>query len=130
MQSFSHGLNSRSSSAALSAAQQPNIQDGIPDDMAITQGLLNNSKVPRASSFTSTNIGPQSLDDASILIEASGPSSSGGRRQKIRTSRTWTSSGGDVPHYDDIEDRIAFVNEYNRLAKKVWNLFHWKRRWG
>jgi hypothetical protein len=119
MRSFSHGLTSRSSSAALSAPKQSNIQDGISDDMTIAQGLLNNSKLQRASSFTSTSIGPHIPDNATGPTESSEPNDLGRRRDAIRSSRTWTSSSGDVPTYDDIEDRRAFVNEYNRLAKKV-----------
>ncbi|KAF4991717.1 hypothetical protein FDECE_13948 [Fusarium decemcellulare] len=39
----------------------------------------------------------------------------------MRTSRTWTSSSGDhgvLSDTDELEDRAAYVQEYNRLAKK------------
>jgi hypothetical protein len=38
------------------------------------------------------------------------------------SSATWTSSSGDMGVFsdlDEIEDRVHFVDEYNRLAKKV-----------
>lgn len=42
-------------------------------------------------------------------------SSSGGQ-----SSETWTSTSGDiVSDTDEIENRDAFVDEYNRLARKV-----------
>ncbi|KFA46978.1 hypothetical protein S40293_09788 [Stachybotrys chartarum IBT 40293] len=46
----------------------------------------------------------------------------GGPRSQLRTSRTWTSSSGDIGllgnDADQVEDRSAFVREYNGLAKK------------
>jgi hypothetical protein len=47
----------------------------------------------------------------------------GGHRQ-MQSSRTWTTSSGDVglmSDADELEDRVLFVQEYNRLAKKVSN---------
>lgn len=44
----------------------------------------------------------------------------------MRGSRTWTTSSGElglVNDSDEPEDRVAFVQEYNRLAKKVCHLF-------
>ena len=38
------------------------------------------------------------------------------------SSATWTSSSGDLGNQsdtDDIQDRIHFIEEYNRLAHKV-----------
>lgn len=38
------------------------------------------------------------------------------------SSHTWTSSSGDLgllKDADEVEDRAVFVQEYNRLAKKV-----------
>jgi hypothetical protein len=38
------------------------------------------------------------------------------------SSATWTTSSGDIGIFsvsDEIEDRVHFVDEYNRLAKKV-----------
>ena len=122
MQSSNHGLNSRSSSASSSAPEQSNVQDGVSDDIVIAQELLHNSKVLRESSLTTTSAGPPTFNDASFRVESSKPSSTGRRRQKARTSRTWTSSSGDVPQHNDIEDRAAYINEYNLLAKKVWKV--------
>lgn len=45
----------------------------------------------------------------------------GGHRQ-MHSSRTWTTSSGELglmSDTDELEDRILFVQEYNRLAKKV-----------
>lgn len=41
------------------------------------------------------------------------------------SSATWTTSTGDIGVFSDseeIDDRAAFVDEYNRLAKKVCRL--------
>lgn len=41
----------------------------------------------------------------------------------MRTSRTWTISSGErglLSDTDEVGNRAAFVQEYNRLAKKVW----------
>lgn len=38
------------------------------------------------------------------------------------SSATWTTSSGDMGIFsesDEIEDRVHFIDEYNRLAKKV-----------
>lgn len=41
-------------------------------------------------------------------------------RRQINSSNTWTSSSGDMlSDQDDIEDRTPFIQEYNRLARKV-----------
>lgn len=40
----------------------------------------------------------------------------------VHTSKTWTTSSGDhniLNDTDELEDRAGFVQEYNRLAKKV-----------
>lgn len=40
----------------------------------------------------------------------------------MRTSRTWTTSSGErglLSDTDEVGNRAAFVQEYNRLAKKV-----------
>lgn len=44
------------------------------------------------------------------------------RRRQMASSNTWTSSSGDVlSDHDDIEDRGPFIQEYNRLARKVYS---------
>lgn len=42
-------------------------------------------------------------------------------QRPVHTSRTWTSSGDHniLSDTDELDDRAAFVQEYNRLAKKV-----------
>lgn len=47
------------------------------------------------------------------------------KHDDTRTSRTWTSTSGDIGLLNDadaVEDRSVFVLEYNRLAKKVGTL--------
>lgn len=44
----------------------------------------------------------------------------------FESSNNWTMSGGElglVSDTDEIEDRALWVEEYNRLAKKVWDGF-------
>lgn len=119
MQPSSVGLISRSSSAALSMAQQPTIFD----DMNIAAGLLTEPKDPRhRSSFTGISF--VGLDGSDNLPQRSdgqlGGHHEGRSRRAVRTSNTWTSSSGDVlSDLDDVDDRTVFVQEYNRLARKV-----------
>lgn len=45
-----------------------------------------------------------------------------GHGAQMRSSRTWTTSSGDfglLSDTDQVDDRGVFVQEYNRLAKKV-----------
>lgn len=45
---------------------------------------------------------------------------------QIRSSRTWTTSSGDLGFLsdaDEVEDRTIFAQEYNRLAKNVGCLY-------
>jgi len=120
-QSNNAGLISRSSSAALSMAQQPTIFD----DMNIAAGLLTEPKDPRhRSSFTGVSfVGLDGSDNLQQRSDEQGDGHPEGRaRRAIRTSNTWTSSSGDVlSDHDDIDDRTVFVQEYNRLARKVRN---------
>lgn len=55
-----------------------------------------------------------------------GPISRPDRGPTLHTSRTWTTSSGDhgiMSDTDEWEDRALFVQEYNRLATKVWSFF-------
>lgn len=121
MQSGSLGHIPRSSSTALSVVQQP---EPIPDDVSIAQGLLNEPKDPRQrTSFT--GISPLRNFDGSDNVPRQSDAVTDGHherrsRKAMRTSNTWTSSSGDVlSDQDDVDDRTVFVQEYNRLAKKV-----------
>ncbi|PVH89508.1 hypothetical protein DL98DRAFT_647264 [Cadophora sp. DSE1049] len=118
MQSNNVGLISRSSSAALSMAQQPTIFD----DMNIAAGLLTEPKDPRhRSSFTGVSfVGFDGSDNPQQRLDGQPDGHPDGRsRRAVRTSNTWTSSSGDVlSDQDDIDDRTVFVQEYNRLARK------------
>lgn len=45
-----------------------------------------------------------------------------GGHRPMHSSRTWTTSSGELglmDEADEFEDRALFVQEYNRLAKKV-----------
>ncbi|KAK0125557.1 hypothetical protein ONS96_009393 [Cadophora gregata f. sp. sojae] len=118
MQSNNVGLISRSSSAALSMAQQSTIFD----DMNIAASLLTEPKDPRhRSSFTGVSfVGLDGSDDQQQRSDAHADGHPEGRsRRAMRTSNTWTSSSGDVlSDQDDVDDRTLFVQEYNRLARK------------
>jgi hypothetical protein len=121
MQSAINDASPRSYSAKLSMALQSDIHDAISDDMTIAEGLLNNSKVPhRSSSFTGTQSFGHSngkFESSAALTEAS---TAGISRRILRTSNTWTSSSGDVlSDQDEIDDRTIFIQEFNRLARKV-----------
>tara|TARA_R110002060_G_scaffold73390_1_gene82288 strand:+ start:1711 stop:2055 length:345 start_codon:yes stop_codon:yes gene_type:complete len=102
-------------------AQQPTIFD----DMNIAAGLLTEPKDPRhRSSFTGVSfVGLDGSDNLQQRSDEQGDGHPEGRaRRAIRTSNTWTSSSGDVlSDHDDIDDRTVFVQEYNRLARKVRN---------
>lgn len=103
-------------------AQQPTIFD----DMNIAAGLLTEPKDPRhRSSFTGVSF--VSLDGSDNPQQRADGQPDGhheGRsRRAMRTSNTWTSSSGDVlSDQDDVDDRTVFVQEYNRLARKVYIL--------
>jgi hypothetical protein len=102
-------------------APQSDLHGPIYTDMAIAEGLLNNSKVPqRTSSFTGTQgleRSPGKFRSSAALTNASGGSFT---RRAIRTSNTWTSSDGDVlSDQDEVDDRAVLIQEFNRLARKV-----------
>lgn len=99
-------------------AQQPTIFD----DMNIAAGLLTEPKDPRhRSSFTGISF--VGLDGSDDPQQRTDEQPEGRSRRAMRTSNTWTSSSGDVlSDHDDIDDRTVFVQEYNRLARKVRNL--------
>jgi hypothetical protein len=121
MQSTNTDVSPRSYLTKLSMAPQSDAPGPIYDDITIAEGLLNNSKVPhRSSSFTGIQGFTRSngkFGSSAALTEASTADIS---RRAVRTSNTWTSSSGDiVSDQDEIEDRTLFVQEFNRLAKKV-----------
>lgn len=122
MQSYSHDISSRSSSATLLLACQPfQLLDGTSDDVTIAQGLLNKPNIPRRrSSFTGTSPEWFLPGHSSVPTRRAGPLDNRQSRRAMYSSNTWTTSSGEVPsECDDAEDRIDFLREYNRLAKKV-----------
>jgi hypothetical protein len=121
MQPANNDLSPRSYSTKLSMAPQFDLLSPIYDDMTIAEGLLNNSKVPhRTSSFTGT----QGLVRSTGQFRSSGAladaSANGNSRHVVRTSNTWTSSDGEIlSDCDEVDDRTVFIQEFNRLARKV-----------
>lgn len=96
--------------------------DIIPDDMSITRGLLGRPDIPprRRTSFTSSARSAHTGNISNELEESINIKEDGGRRRMIQSSNTWTTSSGEIlSEQDDIEDRIFFILEYNRLATKV-----------
>ena len=96
------------------------------DAAAVTQGLLKEHGIRRRSSSISfLSTGRQDLDGMTesahgITKDEHHP------RRNIQSSNTWTSSSGEIlPERDDIEDRTAVVEEYNRLAKRVSRVTIW-----
>jgi len=100
-------------------AQELDIIDGINDDMSIAQGLLSKPKIPqRRTSFAHAS--SLRLVDGSNGLSESSEGDDNKRRRGIQSSNTWTASSGDIlSDQDEIEDRGFFIQEYNRLARKV-----------
>lgn len=115
-------LSASNSLNNLTMAHRLDIVDYMPDDINIAQGLLSRPRIPsRGASF----MGSTTLRLADALWDGptDGPEDNGGeeeRRRQMHSSNTWTSSSADVlSDQDDIEDRTPFIQEYNRLARKV-----------
>lgn len=104
-------------------AHRSNIVDGISDDISIAQGLLRRPRIP--SRGTSSPRSPShslhyTVDGSNEAMRSLGSYDEHDRRAQLRSSNTWTSSSGEVlSDQDDVEDRSPFIQEYNRLAKKV-----------
>ena len=126
MQSANKDVSPRSYSTKILMAPQSNLRGPIYDDMTIAEGLLNNSKVPhRTSSFTGAQGLARSTSQIRSSMAITDASVRGISRRAGRTSNTWTSSDGEVlSDHDEVDDRTVFVQEFNRLARKVsMNLF-------
>jgi len=131
MQSTNNDVSPRSYSTRLSMAPQSDVVGPIYDDMTIAEGLLNNSKVPyRSSSFTGTQGFARSNGKFASSAAFTDASAGGISRRALRTSNTWTSSSGDIlSDQDEVDDRTIFVQEFNRLARKVyWDTLELRRR--
>lgn len=121
MKASGHGLI-RSSSVTFSIAPQPDIRDHLSDDMTIAQELLIGPKPPRRSnSFTGLSLrGFDSSNDNPSSTSPIEQTEDRPSRRILLTSNTWTTSSGDVlSDQDEVDDRTIFIQEYNRLAKKV-----------
>jgi hypothetical protein len=116
-----HRLSTHSSLTSLSIVAQQVISEGLSDDITIATGLLNRPRIPRReTSFSGTSLGQQSLNDLQCEEGLQEASRVGRSRRAIQSSNTWTSSSGEVlSEHDEVGDRTVFVDEYNRLARKV-----------
>jgi hypothetical protein len=121
IQPASNDVSPRANSMKLSMALQPDLRGPVYDDMTIAEGLLNNSKVPRrTSSFTGTLGLARSTSQTRGFAPFTDASAHGMSRRAGRTSNTWTESDGEIlSDHDEVDDRTVFVQEFNRLAKKV-----------
>jgi hypothetical protein len=87
----------------------------------IAQGLLETSnRLPHRSSVSSSPPSDQVFDGSSCAIRNHDREVRNKQHRKKQSSETWTSLSEEIlPDQDDVEDRDAFVQEYNRLAEKV-----------
>lgn len=132
MQAQSHGILSRSSSTTLSVAGRPAyVPEESVDDLAITQRLLDGPN--HLGKHILVHEVPFSLDGSVAQDDSSDSHRTapfeGRNRRGFGTSNTWTSSSGEMlSEQDEIDDRMTFVQEYNRLAKKVQIIYlHWEK---
>ncbi|CAG9995946.1 unnamed protein product [Clonostachys byssicola] len=85
----------------------------IPNSCSTTEINIPLRRVPRASRSSTSLAFPQSATVHHLGGPRDGP--------MRRTSRTWTTSSGDLglmSDTDEFDDRALVVQEYNRLAKK------------
>jgi hypothetical protein len=136
-----HALSSRASSATLHLEHQPfKYTDGAADpaDVSIAQSLLSKGNLPglthlrqrdngflesrtmpwRRSSFTNTPSYLPLLEKDVEFVTANQEIRGRGHRQHT-SSNTWSSSGAENSDNEDKEERDPFIQEYNRLAKRV-----------
>lgn len=111
-------ISARSSSVSLAKSQEP-----IDDDRSIARELLHGALYEKPP-LTRNAVSLQGLDGSrprkSDILITSNSIQDGRAWRTARTSNTWTSSEGDVlEDQDEIDDRTVFIEEYNRLAKKV-----------
>lgn len=111
-----------SNGAGLTSARSSliSLHDVIEDDRSIARELLQVAPSERPLLLPPPNF--QGFDRTHIRQQdTSADGYQDGRARRANgTSNTWTSSdGGVLSDQDEIDDRIVFVEEYNRLAKKV-----------
>jgi hypothetical protein len=129
MRSNTYRLNSRASSATLSLRRQQLDGSGLlTDDANIAQGLLRNQRVPARNTSLKGLPNSSNLDTTLYEDDASDHEGRPRLRRGLCSSNTWTSSSGGVSDADDLDDRIHFVEEFNRLAEKVFTAFLYYKR--
>lgn len=90
--------------------------------MAQQLGASYSSQNLRASAAYPPRRLPHSASSVSLLLPQSASYHSFGHGSRVRSSGTWTTSSGELgllSNADEVDDRDVFVQEYNRLAKKV-----------
>lgn len=93
--------------------------------MAHPLGTSHSSQNLRAWSAYHPRRLPHSASSVSLLLPQSASYQSFGHGSRVRSSGTWTTSSGELgllSNADEVDDRDVFVQEYNRLAKKVSSL--------
>ncbi|PQE25133.1 GTPase activating Rga6 protein [Rutstroemia sp. NJR-2017a BVV2] len=119
MGSNNYRLNSRASSATLSLRRQQLDGSGILTvDANIAQGLLRNQNVPARNASLKGLPNNSNLNTTLCEDDASDHEERPRIRRGLCSSNTWTSSSGGVSDVDDTDDRMHFVEEFNRLAEK------------
>jgi hypothetical protein len=121
MQAKNPAFISARSSSVTALAQPQDPYDVIDDDRFIARELLNLAPHDKHS-LSRESISLQGFDGSQPQrSDVLRDDCKNGRLQRTaRTSNTWTSSDGDIPSdQDEIDDRIVFIEEYNRLAIKV-----------
>lgn len=122
------GLFSRGSSATFNPLSVFIGIDGATDgpNISIGQGHLSSGLTRRASSARITDTQSRPVGNGIVasgtLAQVTGTFGADGQgHSRGGTSNTWTSSsGGALDELEDVEeDRTGFVNEYNRIARKV-----------
>jgi hypothetical protein len=114
-------VSARSSVYSLAYPQES--YDLVDEDKCIARELLHTAPNERRSSLTLNSSGLRDLKIEQFQRSDVPANYFENRRSRraYHTSNTWTSSdsGYILSDQDEIDDRSVFVEEYNRLAKKV-----------
>jgi hypothetical protein len=123
MQSYEHdtdqsSLRAKGKGKAISTVGEPAPpqlpsfpKHAVPSRPRISRNTFSRPQDPLGGSQTAGNLGTSQDRDSAVY----------------RSSTTWTSSSGDFGvncEDEEVEDRRFFVDEYNKLAKKVCRQFH------
>jgi hypothetical protein len=121
MQSNTYGPMSHSSSTTASLHEPAVSATTQTDDFTVLHRFRNKTEfLGKRLTFHE----PLFNDIVSHRLPAEGekplPTHSNNLRRRSNTSITWTSSDGEITaREDEIDDRSCYIDEYNRLARKV-----------